>query len=68
MESDQPTGLDLKIERMRVRVKARQIADAMGVSQSRISLIEREQFPTPEVVQRYRDAIATCAASPTSPA
>lgn len=66
MPSDQPTGLDLKIERMRLRVKARQIAEAMGVSQSRVSLIEREQFPSADVVQRYREAIATCATSPTS--
>lgn len=58
------TGLDLKLERVAARVKARQVAAAMGVSPSRVSLIEREQFPSPDVVRRYRDAVATCATSP----
>lgn len=57
------TGLDLKLERVAARLKARQVAEAMGVSPSRISLIEREAFPTPEVVRRYRVALATCATS-----
>lgn len=62
------TGLDLKLERVAARVKARDVASAMGVSASRVSLIEREQFPSAEVVRRYREAVATCATSPRSEA
>jgi hypothetical protein len=62
----QPTGLDLKLERVARRVKARAIAEAMGVHPSRISTIEAEHYPSPETVVRYREALATCATSPTS--
>lgn len=68
MEHEPVTGLSLKVERTRQRVKATQIADAMGVSKSRVSVIEREQFPSPQIVARYRAALATCAANPTSEA
>lgn len=59
------SGLDLKVERTRARVKAKQIADVMGVSSSRVAAIEREQFPSIETVTRYRAALGTCATSPT---
>lgn len=64
----EPTGLDLKVERTRLRVKGIEVAEAMGVSKSRIAAIEREGFPSAETVARYRAALATCAASPTSKA
>jgi transcriptional regulator with XRE-family HTH domain len=64
----QPTGLDLKLERVAARVKAVDLAAAMGVHPSRISAIERDQFPTIDSVRRYREAIATCATSATSTA
>lgn len=60
------TGLDLKVERTRRRVKATLLAAEMGVSKSRLSAIEREGYPSAEIVQRYRAALATCAAFPTS--
>lgn len=66
MENEPVTGLSLKVERTKRRVKAVQIADAMGVSKSRVSVIEREQFPSPQIVARYREALATCAPNPTS--
>lgn len=60
-----PTGLDLKVERIRARVRQDRIAMVMGVTKSRVSAIEREHFPSAEMVSRYRAALATCAASPT---
>lgn len=63
MDAQKPTGLALKVERVSRRVKAKHIAQAMGVSESRVSSIEREQFPSDEVVARYRDALETCATS-----
>ena len=60
------TGLDLKVERTRKRVKATLLAAQMGVSKSRLSAIEREGYPSADIVARYREALATCATSPTS--
>jgi len=57
--TDEPTGLTLKVERVAARVKAKHLADAMGVSASRVSSLEREQFPSPESVRAYRAALAT---------
>lgn len=54
------TGHLLKVRRVDARVKAVRLADAMGVSNSRISAIEREQFPSDEIVARYLDALDTC--------
>jgi transcriptional regulator with XRE-family HTH domain len=68
MDNNERTGLDLKVERTRRRVKATALALAMGVSKSRVSAIEREQFPSDEIVSRYRAALDTCAPSPTSEA
>lgn len=61
-----PTGLGLKVERVSRRVKANALAEAMGISKSRVSAIEREGFPSDEIVSRYRAALDTCAPSPTS--
>lgn len=60
------SGLDLKLERVSKRVRATQIAAVMGVHRSRISNIEREQFITPTMAQRYRDALRTCVLNGTS--
>jgi len=54
------TGLDLKLARVRERVKAKHVAEAMGVSQSRIAKIEREAVVSPEIASRYLDAVAQC--------
>lgn len=58
--TDEPTGLTLKVERVAARVKAKHLASAMGVSPSRVSSLEREQYPSPESVRAYRAALATC--------
>jgi len=62
------TGLALKVERVSRRVKANAIADAMGVSKSRVAAIEREGFPSEETISRYRAALDTCAPFPTAEA
>lgn len=56
----EPSGLTLKVERVAARVKAVDLAARMGVSPSRLSAIEREQYPSGDIVQRYREALATC--------
>ena len=58
--TDEPTGLTLKVERVAARVKANALAKAMGVSPSRVSSLEREQFPSRDSVRAYRAALATC--------
>ena len=55
-----PTGHDLKVERVSARVKQAILGAHMGVTYSRVSAIEREQFPSPEIVRRYRTALALC--------
>lgn len=57
------TGLDLKLARVARRVKQRVLGAAMGVSESRISSIEREAVVTPELAARYLAALDTCATS-----
>lgn len=52
------TGLDLKVERVRADVRARRIAEIMGVSRERVSAIERSRTVTPEAERRYRAALA----------
>lgn len=61
------TGLALKVARVEQRVKAREIALAMGVSQSRVSSIEREGFVTDETANRYLTALAHVRTQRTSP-
>lgn len=55
----EPTGLTLKLERVQARVKLKDLAQQMGVSPSRLSVIEREQYPSPDSVRRYREALGT---------
>lgn len=55
-----PTGHALKVERVAARVKAKDLAAQMGVSGSRLSHLEREQYPSPEMVSRYRVALVQC--------
>ena len=51
------TGLELKLRRVGARVKAKDLAAAMGVTTSRISAIEREAIPTDETRRRYVAAL-----------
>lgn len=55
------TGLDLKLERVAQRVKQARVAHFMGVTDSRVSSIEREAVVTPETAARYREALAYAA-------
>jgi transcriptional regulator with XRE-family HTH domain len=59
-DTDSPRGLDLKVERVSARLKQYQIAEHMGVSASRVAAIEREAYPSGEVVRRYREALGAC--------
>lgn len=54
------TGLELKVERVRVRVKAIHVARAMGVSPSRLANIEQAAVVTTTTAARYRAALAEC--------
>lgn len=55
-----PTGHNLKVERVTARVKSKDLAAQMGVSGSRLSAIEREEFPSAEMVRRFRDGLEQC--------
>lgn len=62
MTSDQPTGatgIDLKVERVRARVSAVRLADAMGVVRQRISQIEALAVVNDDLASRYRDALVS---------
>ena len=59
------TGLELKVARIRARVKAKALAEAMGVSASRVAKIEREADVSPGIAQRYLHAVAQCGTSGT---
>lgn len=63
---NEPTGLDLKLERIGRRVTGRRLAREMGVHPSRVSAIEAQQFLLEATVARYRAALDTCATSGTS--
>lgn len=60
MDTSTVSGHTLKVERVSARVKAKQIAAHMGVSASRVASIEREEYPSAEAVNRYRQALAAC--------
>ena len=65
--SNPTTGMDLKLERTRRRVKAMDLANAMGVTSSRISTIENLAAVTPDAAERYRAALSTLTTVPSSP-
>lgn len=68
MPTEQLSGLDLKVARTRARVKAKAIADAMGVSPSRVAAVEREGVVSSEMARRYLEAVETCRTRGTEPA
>ncbi len=57
------TGLDLKVERIRAGVLVKDIAQAMGISPSRVSRIEVDAPVTERMLARYRAALGTCRTS-----
>lgn len=53
------TGMQLKLLRIAARVKGVALARQMGVTNSRVSAIEREAVVTPEMERRYLEAMET---------
>ena len=50
--------MTLQIERIRTRVKARELAVQMGISPGRLSRIEHADSLTLHMTERYRNALA----------
>lgn len=50
-------GSELKAVRLKARIRQREVADAMGVSQMRIANLEATEKPTIKAVERYMVAI-----------
>lgn len=65
MTSGGASGLDLKLRRVAADVRAKDIADAMGVHRTRISRIESSRTVTPDTSSRYLAALAMCATKST---
>lgn len=61
--SQHMNGLDLKLERTAQRIRVKELAQAMGVSQSRVSRIEAQDTVTEDMAVRYRAALRTCGTS-----
>jgi len=59
------TGLDLKLKRIAHRVKAREIADEMGVNPSYITLLEGQARVTDAAAAKYLAALAATLAGRT---
>ena len=53
------TGLDLKVERVRARVKAVDLARSMGVTRQRVSAIEATAVVPADSAARYRKALVS---------
>lgn len=62
------TGMDLKLKRVAADVKAKDLADAMGVTDSRVSRIESSRTVTEDAAARYLAALATLATVPSDSA
>lgn len=62
------SGMELKLLRVAADVKTRDLADAMGVTNSRVSHIEKLRIVTPEADARYRAALDMCVTNSTKAA
>jgi transcriptional regulator with XRE-family HTH domain len=60
------TGLELKLQRIAADVRVKDLAQEMGVTDSRISYIESRRYPTTAAVDRYLAALDTCITKSTS--
>lgn len=58
------TGLDLKLRRVAADVRVKDLANAMGVTDSRISRIESSRTVTLDAASRYLMALATLGTVP----
>lgn len=65
MTSGGATGLELRVRRVAADVRAKALAEAMGVDPSRIAHIEAARNVTQDTVARYLAALATCATKST---
>lgn len=54
------TGKDLKLRRVGADVRTKDLASAMGVTDSRVSRIENSRIVTEEAMARYLVALHTC--------
>lgn len=57
-------GLELRLRRVALRVKTNDLADAMGVTASRISHIEGRSVVTDNAAKKYLRALETLATVP----
>ena len=55
------TGMDLKLQRVEMRVRVSDLAAAMGVTHGRVSQIENQASVTAQTRRRYLEALATFA-------
>jgi transcriptional regulator with XRE-family HTH domain len=60
------TGLDLKLHRVAANIKGYELAEAMGVSASRVSAIEGSRIVQPDTATRYLTALDTLRNVPAS--
>lgn len=59
------TGLDLKLRRVALDVKGKDVAAAMGVAASYVSRLENQRSVTDEQAERYVGALDMCATKST---
>jgi transcriptional regulator with XRE-family HTH domain len=59
------TGKDLKLKRVAADLRVKELAAAMGVSDSRISRLENSRVVTDDARERYLAALATLATNVT---
>ena len=52
-----PSGSVLRLERLALRIDQTAFARAMGVSRQRLDILERREWLSPEMVERYRGAL-----------
>lgn len=62
------SGLDLKLKRIASDVRGTEIAQAMGVTPSRVTYLEGRRVVTPDAEARYLAALATLTTKPTEAA
>ena len=53
------TGLDLKVERIKARIKVQELADVAGRSRQWVTYVEDQDAPRPDAVMRYVTALNT---------
>lgn len=59
-------GIDLRLRRVALRITVTDLANAMGVSPSRVSHIETRDRVTPEAEAKYLAALSTLTTVPTA--